>query len=48
MYPYPFLDAGEIGLFQALLNTGAIVLLFLFLEFILIYIDNQLIKKDQS
>lgn len=48
MYPYPFLDVGEIGLFQALLNTGVIVLLFLFLEFILIYMDNQLIKKDQS
>ncbi|QII70836.1 hypothetical protein G8C41_08445 [Apibacter sp. B3706] len=48
MYPYPFLDADEIGLLQALLNTGTIVLLFLFLEFILIYIDNLLIKKDQS
>lgn len=42
LYPYPFLDASKIGLTQALLNTGVVVLLFLFLEIILLYIDKKL------
>jgi hypothetical protein len=42
IYPYPFLDANRIGLQQAVLNTSGIVLLFLFLEFILLFIDNKM------
>jgi hypothetical protein len=44
IYPYPFLDANKIGLQQAVLNTCGIILLFLFLEFILLYMDNNLKK----
>jgi hypothetical protein len=42
IYPYPFMDAGTIGIVQALLNTGIVMIIFIFLEFILFYTDQKL------
>lgn len=48
IYPYFFLDAGKLGLPQAMLNTSVIVLLFLNLEFIICYIDKILTSAEHK
>ncbi len=41
-YPYPFLDAGEIGHAQVLMNMVALTILFVIVELVLVAIDKGL------
>ncbi len=45
IYPYPFMDAGRIGLSQALINTSLIMVIFIGFEFLLFLIDRKLSKR---
>lgn len=44
-YPYPFVNVTELGLQKVLMNSGAMVLVFLFIAFGLIGISKLLAKK---
>lgn len=41
-YPYPFLDVSEIGLSRALVNTGAVAVVFLVLAGLVGFVDRRL------
>jgi hypothetical protein len=41
-YPYPFLDAGRLGLARVMTNTAALVVGFLFLACVLVAVDSWL------
>jgi len=43
-YPYPFMDAGQLGLPRVLINSGFVMIMFVAISFGLVWISNRRIR----
>ena len=44
-YPYPFMDVGELGWLQTLINAGAIAAVFIVVGYALVWLDRRRVVK---
>ncbi|WAC64691.1 Pr6Pr family membrane protein [Pseudoxanthomonas sp. SL93] len=47
-YPYPFLDVGQLGWMKTLLNSTAVLLLFLLVGVLLVALDRALARRNAA